>query len=285
MADTRAEPELRMPFLQHLEELRIRLRRAAIAYLFGVILAYAVSRWLFAALAWPLVIAWREAGFAAAPALNFKSPTEPLFVFIRVALLGGLFLSSPYMFLQLWKFVAPGLYRRERSFVFKLVLGSAVCFLAGAAFGYFVAFPALFKFLLEFARENAGGIQEILGGMIQVETIELRPVIMMEEYLGLVAKTLIGFGACFELPVLMVFLGMAGLVTHRTFLRWGRYAIVVIVIVAGIVTPDPSMATQVMLSVPLIALYYLGVLLVFVVGRRKAEASGVPEAEGKEAAR
>lgn len=264
-----------MGFMDHLRELRTRIRNAAIAYLCAVLATYAVAEYLFVWMARPLVAAWSAAGLGA-PVLHFKSPVEPLFVYIKISLIGGIFLASPFIFWQLWRFVAPGLYARERRAVLPFVGASVLCFVGGAAFGYTLVFPALFKFLFGFARINLGLLERVFGGAVKFGVgtpVQLQPTIMMEEYLGLAAKTLIIFGLCFELPIFLLFLGLVGIVDHRKLLRFSRYAVLAIFIVSAIVTPDPTATTQVMLALPLVALYYVGVLLVYIFGRRRAAAT------------
>ncbi|MEK6607783.1 MAG: twin-arginine translocase subunit TatC [Myxococcota bacterium] len=264
--------EGRMGFMEHLRELRRRVRNAALAYLAAVIVAYLGAPWFFVWLTRPLVEAWPAVG-SGRPTLHFKSVVEPLFVNVKIALIGGIFLASPVIFHQLWRFVAPGLYPRERRAMLPFVLGSVVCFVGGAGFGYVVVFPVLFKFLLGFANSSAGSMQDRLGAMVGIGVatpIRFEPTLMMEEYLGLAAKTLIGFGLCFELPVFLVALGLVGIVDHRALLRFSRYAVLIIFVVSAIITPDPTATTMTLLAVPLVGLYYLGVLLVFLFGRRRA---------------
>lgn len=272
--------EARMGFMDHLRELRSRIRNAAIAYVLAVGVTYFFADWLFVWLTFPMLDAWQGAGMGP-PTMHFKSPIEPLFVYVKIALLGGVFLASPVIFWQLWRFVAPGLYRNERRAILPFVLGSVVCFVGGAAFGYTFVFPKLFKFLFGFAKINLGSLQKILGNALHLQIdatpLRLEPTLMMEEYLGLASKTLIGFGICFELPVFLMFLGMIGIVDHRQLLRMGRYAIIVIFIISAIVTPDPTATTQIMLAVPLTALYYFGVLLVYVFGRRRQGAAATAD--------
>ena len=261
----------RLTFFEHLGELRGRLRNAAIALLVGLLVAWSFHERLFFWLARPLAQAWKRAGGTGTPTLHFMSPIEPLWVYMKVSLLAGLFLASPVMFYQLWKFVAPGLYPRERRAVFPFVTFSVACFVGGAAFGYFVVFPPMFAFLIGVGFRTLGDMEEVLGGMIKFSAdtpIALAPTIMMDEYLGLAAKTLLGFGAAFELPVLMAFLGAVGVVSYRAMLRFSRYAVILIAIVSAILTPDPTALSMVLLAVPLCVLYFVGVGLAFVLGRR-----------------
>ena len=262
----------RLSFYEHLGELRTRLRNAVVALLCGVAVAWVFHERLFFWLARPLASAWQKAGGIGTPTLHFKSPIEPLWVYMKVALLAGLFLASPVVFYQLWRFVAPGLYARERRAILPFVGCSVLCFVGGAAFGYFVVFPPMFAFLIGIGFRTLGRMQEHLGGLVKFAAdspIALTPTIMMEEYLGLVAKTLLGFGAAFELPVLMAFLGAVGIVGYRAMLRFSRYAVILIAIVAAIITPDPTALSMVLLALPLCVLYFVGVLLAFLLGRRR----------------
>jgi sec-independent protein translocase protein TatC len=264
--------ERRLTFTEHLLELRARLRNCVLALLGGVALAWVFHERLFFWLARPLAVAWQRAGGDGTPTLHFKSPIEPLWVYLKVSLLAGLFLASPVVFYQLWRFVAPGLYARERRAVLPFVACSVLCFVGGAAFGYFVVFPPMFAFLIGIGFRTLGRMQEYLGGIVKFAAdapIALHPTIMMEEYLGLAAKTLLGFGAAFEMPVLMAFLGAVGVVAPRTMLRFSRYAVILIAVLAAVITPDPTALSMVLLAVPLCLLYFVGVLLAFLLGRRK----------------
>jgi sec-independent protein translocase protein TatC len=263
----------RLTFFEHLGELRGRLRNAAIALLAAVLLAWTFHERLFFWLARPLAQAWQRAGGTGTPTLHFKSPIEPLWVYMKVSLLAGVFLASPVIFYQLWKFVAPGLYARERRAVLPFVTFSVVCFVGGAAFGYFVVFPPMFSFLIGVGFETLGDMEAVLGGLVKFSAdspIALQPTLMMEEYLGLASKTLLGFGAAFELPVAMAFLGAVGVVSARAMLRFSRYAVILIAIVSAVLTPDPTALSMVLLALPLCLLYFVGVGLAFVLGRRRA---------------
>jgi sec-independent protein translocase protein TatC len=271
--------EKRLTFFEHLAELRTRLRNSVFALLGGIIVAWIFHERLFFWLARPLARAWHDAGGKGVPTLHFMSPIEPLWVYMKISMLAGLFLASPVMFHQLWKFVAPGLYARERRAVLPFVLFSVACFVGGAAFGYFVVFPPMFAFFIGIGFQTLGQMQSYLGGLVKFSTdtpIALQPTIMMDEYLGLAAKTLLGFGVCFELPVLMAFLGAVGIVGHRAMLRFSRYAVVIIAIVAAVVTPDPTALSMILLAVPLCALYFVGVLLAYVLGKRRERATASP---------
>lgn len=266
-----SESEALMTFGEHLEELRTRLKRAALALVLGAVVAYYFSDLLFALLAQPLIRAWSQAGLGA-PQIHFANPIEPFFTYLKISLLAGVFVSSPVIFYQLWSFIAPGLYKREKRFVIPFTVLSALCFIGGACFGYFVVFPYGFQFFLGFARTDMGQMQETLGGMLSFkvgQAFELRPTLMMSEYYGLVWRLLLAFGLVFELPLLICFLAMVGLVSHRSLWKWNPYFVVISFVAAAVLTP-PDVITQIFMAGPLIVLYNLSILFAWFFARKHA---------------
>lgn len=265
----RESPDKLMTFTEHLEELRTRLKYSAIALFLASAVAYLFVDLLFGVLAQPLARAWREAGLGA-PRLHFANPTEPFFTYIKLALMAGVFVASPVIFYQLWKFVAPGLTRAERRYVLPFVVASTLCFVGGACFGYFVVFPYGFRFFLGFAKADLGSMQQLLGTDISVtvgKSVALEPTLMISEYFGLVWRLLVAFGVVFELPVLLGFLALVGLVDHRSLWKWNPYFIVIAFFVGGVLTPGPDVVTQVLMAGPLIALYNVSILIAYLLGR------------------
>lgn len=259
-----------MTFTEHLEELRTRLKYCLYAVILMVLVAYLFSDLLFVLMAQPLVEAWRQAGLGS-PKIHFANPIEPFFTYLKVSLVGGLFLASPVVFYQLWMFVAPGLYKHEKRYVIPFTVASAVCFIGGAGFGYFVVFPYGFQFFLGFAQDNMGSMQSLLGGVVNVsmkQTFELAPTLMMGEYFGLVWRMLLAFGLVFELPLFLFFLSIVGLVDWRMLWRFNRYFIIIAFVVGAILTP-PDVITQVMMAMPLIVLYNLSIVLAYLFGKRR----------------
>ncbi len=179
-----------------------------------------------------------------------------------MALACGILFASPVIFLQVWRFVAPGLYRHEKRVLFPFAVVSSLCFIGGAAFGYFVVFPPAFRFFLGYASNI------------------LDPLPGVSEYFSLALELLVSFGVIFELPVFMVFLAKAGVV-DTTFLRRNRkYALLISFIVAAIVTPTSDVVNQLLLAGPLIILYEISVVAVAVFGRHRF--SGFVHGEGEE---
>lgn len=260
-----------MTFGEHLAELRTRLKYCLYAVFAGVLICYTLSDLLFVVLAQPLVRAWADAGLGT-PKLHFANPIEPFFTYMKIALMAGIFVASPVVFYQLWKFVAPGLYKNEKRYVIPFVCVSALLFIGGACFGYFVVFPLAFRFFLGFAQENMGSMQKLLGGAVKIsvtQKFDLTPVLMMGEYFSLVWKLLLAFGLVFELPVVILALVVVGVVDHRKLWRFNRYFVVIAFIVGGVLTPGPDVLSQILMSVPLLVLYNLSTLFAFFLSRSK----------------
>jgi len=266
-----------MTFTEHLEELRTRLKYAIISVLVAMLVAYAFARPLFVILTQPLIKAWHGAGLGP-PKLHFANPIEPFFTYLKVALIAGVFAASPVVFYQLWKFVAPGLYKHEKKFVIPFTVASALCFIGGAAFGYFMVFPYGFSFFLGFAQKNMSSVKGLMGGNMELgAAFELTPTLMMGDYFSLVWRMLLGFGLIFELPVVVLFLALIGLVDYKGLWRFNRYFIIIAFFVGAILTP-PDVITQILMATPLLVLYNLSILLAYLFGKRK-KAQEIPPAK------
>lgn len=262
-----------MSFTEHLEELRKRLKLAVYAVFACMVVAYIFSDFLFALMSQPLIRAWHEAGLGR-PELHFANPIEPFFTFLKLSLVVGLFAASPIVFYQLWRFVAPGLYAKEKRYALPFALASGLFFTGGAAFGYFLVFPYGFEFFLSYARSNMGVMQDLAGQAVQVSvehTFKLSPTLMIGEVFGLTTRLLLAFGIVFELPLLVFFLAMAGLVTYRTLWRFNRYFVVLSFVLGAMLTP-PDVITQLFMATPLLILYNLSILLSWIFFRRRHQA-------------
>ena len=170
-------------------------------------------------------------------------------------------LSSPVIFWEIWKFVAPGLYKHEKKALLPFSFLSSICFLSGAAFGYFVVFPPAFRFLLGYSADF------------------LSPMPAVSEYFSLSLRLLIAFGAIFELPILMVFLAKIGIVDVPFLNKNRKYAILINFIIAAILTPTPDIVNQMLMGVPLLVLYEISVVAVWIFGRKKLKYASKPEPE------
>jgi sec-independent protein translocase protein TatC len=234
-----------MTFLEHLEDLRKRLWYSFVALFIAVIPCWLFSKEVFEILSRP-VTQYLPEGMKMA----FTSLTAPFMLYIKVSFLTAIFLTSPFIFLQLWYFIAPGLYQKEKKYVFPFVIFSTVFFLAGAAFGYFVMFPWACRFFLNLGQD-------------------FTPVLTVDTYFGFSLKLLLGIAIVFELPTLVFFLSKLGIVTSRWMIRNFKYAVLAVFVIAAVITPTPDMVTQSILAVPMLALYGLGILIAFLFGKER----------------
>ncbi|MGQ9835895.1 MAG: twin-arginine translocase subunit TatC [Thermoanaerobaculaceae bacterium] len=245
MEDQVAQEELpRMTLLEHLEELRKRLLVSLVALLVGFLLCWNWAKPIFAFLAKPLTQFLPDG-----EKLAFTGLVDPFMLYVKVAALAGVFVASPVVLHQVWLFLSPALYRHERKIATLFILVTTVFFALGGYFGYAVAFPMVCKFLLDVGRD-------------------FRQVITINEYFSMASKVILGLGLVFELPVIVLFLARLGVVTHRMLLRYFRYAVLAVFIIAAIITPTPDIATQSVFALPMIALYLFGVLVAWIFGKR-----------------
>ncbi len=249
------EDDVQMGFFNHLGELRKRLVRAVIGLIPGVILGWTFREWLLGYLTLPFTQAWRKVGLATEPKLIFLNPIDPFVAYLKIALITGLIVGLPWVFWQLWAFVSPGLYKKEKRLAIPFVLLSTLCFTGGAAFGYQIVFPLAFEYFLEFAQTLPSGIA-------------IEPTIAMSEILTFEVRMLLAFGVVFEMPVVISFLSATGIVTWRQLLSFSRWWIVISTVLAALLTP-PDVGSQLMMLIPLVGLYFLSVLLAFFVRPRK----------------
>ncbi|NOZ78101.1 MAG: twin-arginine translocase subunit TatC [Acidobacteria bacterium] len=248
---SRTDDELpRMTLIEHLEELRRRL----INIIAAVFVAFLAS-WYFA----PAIFHWLEVPIMEylpkGEKLAFTGLVDPFMLYIKVALLAGIFFASPIILWQVWLFLRPGLYKHERRMAAPFIVFTTVFFLGGGYFGYRIAFPMVVHFLLTVG-DN------------------FRQVVTIENYFSMMSKTLLGLGLVFELPIFIFFLARIGLVTPRQLLRWFRWAVLIIFIVAAVITPTPDIATQSVFALPMIGLYLLGVLIAWIFGRKRHDDDG-----------
>jgi sec-independent protein translocase protein TatC len=240
-----------MPLTAHLEELRWRIVKAAVAVMIAFGGCYFYSDRIFELLTRPLV-GLGDSHFQ----LIGTGVTEAFFTRLKVSFIAAVFAASPVIFYQAWGFIQPGLVERERRTAIPFVLAATVFFLSGAAFCYIVVFPVGYAFFLQ-----------------EYANIGVAPQIRISEYLSFASRMLLAFGVTFEMPVITFFLARIGIVDHRMLITWSRYAVVVIFIVAAVLTPGPDVASQLLMAGPLLLLYVLSVGVAFVFGRRKTSES------------
>lgn len=227
----------KQPFLAHLEELRKRLIACAIAVGIGFVISYFFSERLFRLLIMPLRDAMSESD-----QLIFTNLPEMFLTYLKVAFIAGILVAAPIIFYELWMFVAPGLYRKEKKYVIPFVVSSTILFVGGSLFGYFVVFPFGFKFFLGFANEYVKALPSV------------------KQYFSFSMKLLFAFGIVFELPVVVFFLAKMGLVTPDLLKRNRKYAILLTFVIAALLTP-PDVITQCMMAGPILILYEIGILV------------------------
>ena len=235
--EARNAEEVRLPLSDHLEELRKRLIRSLIALGIGTGLCYNWAEIIYKELMRPLLI-----NLPGSSRLIFTELTEAFLTYFKVALWGGFVLASPVIFYQIWRFVSPGLYRKERKVVLASVVWSTAGFLGGMAFGYFVAIPQVFSFFLSFGRSL------------------IVPMPSMKESLSLILRLMMIFGVMFELPLIMYLLGRAGILTTVLLRKGRKLAVVGILLLAAVLTP-PDVVSQLLIALPLYALFEAGILL------------------------
>lgn len=238
--------EDKMPLTSHLEELRKRIVRILIAVGVAFLGCFAFKEEIFRIVALPLISVLPPGTH-----MVYTGLPEAFFTYIKVSLYAGIFVASPVVLYQVWKFISPGLFPKEKKFVAPFVITSTLLFVGGVCFGYFLVLPGAYKFFLEFTTDF------------------LKPMLSMREYLTLTLKLLLAFGIIFEIPVFLFFMTKIGLVTPRKLARMRRYAIVVCFIVAAIITPTPDAFTQCMMAIPMIVLYEVGILVSKLAGRKK----------------
>jgi len=273
----------RMPFLQHLVELRDRVRNAAIAFVVAFLACWYFADSIFNWLCAPLFNIWNQHcdalvngvgeattcvghGLVAAgtswgpPKLIYTGLTQPFWVNMSVAMWAGIFVASPLIFHQIWQFIAPGLYKKERRIGVTFAVMSAVFFVCGALFCFEFALPKLYSFLLSYNTRNLQSLPNI------------------QEYLDLTRDSMLAFGAIFEMPLLIYFLAMIGMVTHRSLWKFSRWFIVLAFIIGAILTPGPDVVSQFMMATPMIVLYNISILLAWrVTIKREAKQKALEE--------
>ncbi len=232
---------LRMSFLEHLEELRSRIIKALVGVGVAFVLSLTYTDKLWAFVCQPAVVALKTLGYA--PTLKQISPMESFqIIWVKLPILCSIFLASPWILYQVWAFISPGLYRRERRWAAPFVISSAGLFILGGLFAYFVAFRYGLTFLLGIARGNY-----------------VEPMVAITDYFDLFVNVMLGVGLVFELPVIIFFLTLLRIVTPSFLLRNSRYAILIIFILAAVVTPTPDVFNMMLFATPMCLLFYVGI--------------------------
>jgi sec-independent protein translocase protein TatC len=261
------------PLIEHLTELRSRLIKSVLAFLVGMVVCFTIWNSIFNFLTYPLCSAMMERGQADCGLILIKLQ-EGFFVAISISFLGGFMLAFPYIAFQMWRFVAPGLYKNEKGAFLPFLIASPFMFFLGAAFAFWVVTPLAFDFFLGF--QQPGSLGQSDDGESGIAAIAFQG--SAQEYLSLTIKFIVAFGLCFQLPVLLTLMGKVGLVSSDGLRTVRKYAVVGILVMAAIVTP-PDVITQVILFVVVYGLYELSIYLVRRVERQRdfEDDSGVDE--------
>ncbi|MES1205317.1 MAG: twin-arginine translocase subunit TatC [Pseudomonadota bacterium] len=244
-----------MSFLEHLAELRMRLRNAAIVFLVAVVVSFIFVKKYFEFLTRPATRAWESVLKGEPAVFHFASPTEPFWVYTKIAIIGALLAASPFVIWELWKFVAPGLYRKEKRLVMIMTGATAFCFLGGAVFGYLVLCTPALSYMFSFAEQFGG--------------FKIQPTIMMDHLVGFMLAMLLGTGVAFELPIVLAVLGWIGLVTARQLWKFDKFALILSAVVGGVLTPGPDILSQLLMAGPLFVLYNISIGVVFLIERAR----------------
>ena len=230
------EQELKkMSFLEHLEELRKRLIVSIAAIFVAFLFCWNFADRIYGVLQQPLV-----KYLAPGDKLAYTRLTAPFFLYMKVAFFAGLFVASPVVLLQLWLFIAPGLYKRERRMAAPFIIGATFFFLLGGFFGYAYLLPGTCAFFVETGKQ-------------------FKQVITVDDYFSFASTIILATGAVFETPILIFFLARLGIVTPAFLIQKFKYAVLLAFIISAVVTPTPDMVTQTALAVPMILLYLIGV--------------------------
>jgi sec-independent protein translocase protein TatC len=265
------ETDVKMTIWEHLDELRKRLVRAAIALFLSTIFCWTMRQQLFAWLAHPYEKAWAARHFPGAPEFQTLGPADVFVGYLQLSLVGGVVIAIPIIFYQLWAFIAPGLYAREKRLIFPFVFFSTALFLSGVAFAYYVAFPFTLNYFFS-----------LLGQIDQAGTVlTQRPTLGF--YLDFATQMLLAFGAVFELPLFISFLVLAGIVTPKQLLKFSRWAILGAFALGAVVTPGPEVSSQIAVSGALVGLYFLSIGIAFVLrpaAKKKTERLAATGGEG-----
>jgi len=248
------QPQEAMPamsFLDHLEELRRRIISCILAVTVGFFACWRYAERIYEFMQRPIMEALHRNGMP--EKLVYLNPTEPFNLYLKVAFLAGVFLTSPFVLYQLWLFISPGLYRHEKRYVFPFMFSTVALFLAGGGFGYKVVYPAALNFLIEYGKQ-------------------FQPMITIGEYTDLFLTIIIGMGIIFELPILVFFLALMGIVTAGWMWRNLRYSILVIFIIAAIVTPTTDILNMCIFAAPMVALYVVSIVIAWLVHPKQRRA-------------
>src|SRR5262245_23804362 len=236
----------KMSFLEHLDELRKRLIYSLVSLCVGIGIAC-----LFIERIYNFVMIPMQRMLPAGGKLIYTEAPEAFMLYIRIAIIAGLVIAAPLIMIQLWLFISPALYARERKFAVPFVVLGSICFIGGAAFAHYIVFPTMWRFFASFSNDFISFMPRI------------------EDAFGLYIKMVVGMALVFQMPTIVFCLAKLGIVTGRMMLRSFKYAVLGIFIVAAAITPSPDMASQIIVAVPMVALYVVSIAVAMIFGKRK----------------
>jgi sec-independent protein translocase protein TatC len=240
----------RMTFLEHLDELRVRLVHCLVSLVVGTIACWGFHERIFHLLTQPLRSVYPEVKFIT------TGPSEAFMMYMKMSFFVGIFVVAPYILYQVWAFIAPGLYSHEKAYAVPFIVAGSVFFLLGGAFGHFYLFPPTFRFLYEFAGADMQFLPKV------------------DEYFSFYSWFLLGLGLVFQIPVVIFVLARIGLVTAGFLLRQTKFAVLAAFVIAAVITPSADVVNQTVLALPIIVLYLLGVLVAWIFGRARRPPPG-----------
>jgi len=235
----------KQPFFSHLKELRDRLLVCIVAVAIAFIFTYYFKERLFDFLMQPFLKV-----MPAQSSFIFTGITEAFLTYFKISVVAALFVAAPVILYEFWMFVAPGLYEKEKKYVYPFIIFGSLCFICGALFCYFVVMPNMYRFFVSYAREF------------------VTPMPDLKNYMGLTLKLLIIFGFIFELPLVAFYLARAGIIKAKMLAKKRRYAILAVFIISAAITP-PDVVSMILVALPLWGLYELGILIAKVFGKKE----------------
>jgi sec-independent protein translocase protein TatC len=236
----------KMSFLEHLDELRKRLIYICFSLLGGCLVAYIFIQRIFDFIMKPM-----KNMLPGGNTLIYTAGPAVFMLYVKIGFIAGIFIASPLILWQIWKFISPGLYTHEKKFAIPFVLLSTIFFVTGGLFGHYIAFPWTWKFFISFSTEYLVFMPKV------------------DEAFSLYTKMLLGFGVIFEMPTLVFFLARMGVVTGGFLLRYFKYAFLIIFIVAAVISPGTDMMSQIIMAVPMLGLYIISIAIAFIFGKKR----------------
>jgi sec-independent protein translocase protein TatC len=258
-----------MTFWEHLDELRTRLVRSVAALFVGCLIAWQFHSRILDFLEEPYRLAWDRAKLGGDVTLHSQAPAAAFLAYLKLSLIGGAALAAPVVFYQLWAFVAPGLYAKEKKYIVPFVSLSTILFVGGGYFAWRGVIPLSFTYFLNLSKES-GDVH-----------VAITPTYMVGDYIDFCLQIMLGFGLTFQLPMLLLFLSIAGVVNYLTLIKFGRWFIMIAFVIAAVLTP-PDVMSQLMMAIPMCLLYVVSIGLVYVFGKPPTEEQKAAYRAGKQ---